>query len=384
VLAAGKAAVPMFAAAAEGMTARAGVISTSLYGALDVPAVAAVFEAGHPAPNEASMAAGTRALALARESSSRGGLLVLLSGGASAMLALPAAGVTLEEKLDTARQLMAAGAAIDELNCVRKHLSLIKGGRLAAAAGRTVTFALSDVHGPVPDDPSVIGSGPTVPDPTTFSDALAVIRAYDVRVCPAVRTHLERGQRGEVEETIKPGDSRIRESVYTIVGNRLTAMDGASRAAASLGYRVVAMPAATGGEARRAGLDFAHAAWRMHERGGEPVCVIASGETTVTVRGGGLGGRNQEFVLGAAAALAAPGPSAVVGSAGTDGIDGPTSAAGAIVDSATLDRASHLGLSADAALADNDAYRFFAPLEDLIIWGPTGTNVGDVHVMLIA
>ena len=381
MLAAGKAALPMFAAAAGMVGADGGVIATNATGRIEVPPFAELFTGGHPAPNEASVAAGERALALAQESAPRGGLLVLLSGGASAMLAAPVAGVTLGEKLETARVLMAAGAPIDELNCVRKHLSRIKGGRLAAVARRTVTLALSDVHGPIPDDPSVIGSGPTVPDPSTYEDALRVIAGRKVRVPAAVERHLLRGQRGEIEETVKPGDPRLRESVYTVIGNRTTASAGAQRAAAALGYRVVVLSEATCGEASDAGPAFVRAAAAI-ARSERPVCVIASGETTVTVRGDGVGGRNQEFALAAAFLLEALGDRTVVASAGTDGIDGPTDAAGAVADVTTLQRAAQLGLDARRSLSGNDAYRFFKPLGDLIVWGPTGTNVGDVHVML--
>ena len=384
VVAAGKAALPMFAAAAGAVRVTAGLVSTHVRNPDDVPATVEIFNGGHPAPNGASVAAGERALALAHESASHGGLLVLLSGGASAMLAVPAARLTLGDKLETSRQLMAAGAPIDELNCVRKHLSRIKGGRLAAAARTTVTFALSDVHGPVADDPSVIASGPTAPDVTTFGDALDVIRARAVAVPPDVVTHLERGRRGEVEETIKPGDPRIRESLYNVIGNRQTAVNGARRAAEARGYRVLEITPATRGEARDAGRTFVEAAARAAHGSEHPLCVIGSGETTVTVTGDGLGGRNQEFAIGGLPKLAELAGTVVLGSAGTDGIDGPTDAAGAVVDETTVARARAMGLDAGDALNRNDAYRFFASLGDLIVWGPTGTNVGDVHVLLVA
>jgi len=340
------------------------------------------FAGGHPSPNAASEAAGLRALDLARESSHKDGLLVLLSGGASALLAAPAPGVTLVEKMQTARLLMEAGAAIHELNCVRKHLSRIKGGGLAAAAGRSLTLALSDVHGPIADDPSVIASGPTVPDPSTFADALDVIRTRGVAPPAAVMSRLERGARGELEETPKPGDARLARCEYILVGNRDTAAQGAQHAAEAMGYRVVYLPAATKGEARDTARAFMSEALRVSAATPGPVCVLASGETTVTVRGQGKGGRNQEFALAVAAGLASNAEAIVLGSAGTDGIDGPTDAAGAVVDRLTLERARAAGLDADAALTRNDAYNFFAPLNDLIRWGPTGTNVGDLHVLL--
>jgi glycerate 2-kinase len=383
VVAAGKAARGMFAAAAPVVSARAAVVTARVPDMAGQPEYVEVFDAGHPAPNRGSVAAGERALQLALTSSTQGGLLVLLSGGASAMLVAPVAGVTLEDKVETGRALMGAGAAIHELNCVRKHLSRVKGGRLAAAAGRAMTLALSDVHDPVPDDPSVIGSAPTVPDETTFDDAIQVVR--DRRVAPpaSVVAHLERGRRGGAEESVKPGDPRIVESHYTVIGNRGTAVEGAKRAAEARGYRVLVIAPATVGEARDAGQSFVEEARGLLGADPRPFCVIGSGETTVTVRGGGKGGRNQEFALAAAAELPSFGRPAVFGSAGTDGIDGPTDAAGAVVDTTTLERAARLAVSAEGALAANNAYAFFESLGDLLMWGPTGTNVGDLHVLIV-
>jgi glycerate 2-kinase len=383
VVAAGKAAWPMYEAAAEAIQVVKGVVAAPSSRARRIGDTVEAFDAGHPAPNEASVAAGSRSLSLATESVANGGLLVLLSGGASALLVAPVSGVTLDDKVETARLLMAAGAPIHELNCVRKHLSRIKGGQLAAAARRTITLALSDVHGPVADDPSVIASGPTIADESTFSDALQVIRNRAVAVPARVAACLERGVRGEVSETVKPGDPRILESTYHVIGNRHTAAAGASRAAERRGYQVVPLIEATLGEARVAAEDFVSRAMAVAHSDKGPLCVIASGETTVTVRGGGLGGRNQEFALSAAPLLRTISRSAVLGSAGTDGIDGPTDAAGAVVDTTSLARALERGLDWDLALARNDAYHFFEPLSDLILWGPTGTNVGDLHVLLI-
>jgi glycerate 2-kinase len=298
------------------------------------------------------------------------------------MLAVPAAGLSLADKILTARVLMNAGVAIADLNCVRKHLSAVKGGRLAASAQRTLTLAISDVHGPIADDPAVIGSGPTVADPTTYSDALAIVRRAGVmESLPAtVVAHLERGD----DESPKPGDPRLIQSTYEVIGNRQIAMEGAARAARSLGYTVSIIEAPTNGEARDAGAAFATET--LSDPGGQRLCVIGSGETTVHVRGTGRGGRNQEFALGALRGLESrqsPNHAAALGSAGTDGIDGPTDAAGAIVDVTTSARATERGLRPEVALAMNGAYDFFAPLGDLIMWGPTGTNVGDLHVMLV-
>jgi hydroxypyruvate reductase len=278
---------------------------------------------------------------------------------------------------------MRAGVAIDGLNCVRKHLSRIKGGQLAAAAAQTMTLAISDVHGPIADDPSVIGSGPTVGDPTTFAQAKAIVdRVSDV---PAtVRGYFERGVRGEVPETIKPQDQRLSRGSYEIVGNRETAVGGAAEAARALGYAVSIVPEAITGEARDAARAFLADARLASVAAGTRLCILAAGETTVTVTGNGLGGRNQEFVLAAAPDLATIGRPAVLASAGTDGVDGPTDAAGALADPTTLDRARQAGVDWQSTLAGHDAYHFFQPLGDLIVWGPTGTNVGDVQLLLVA
>jgi glycerate 2-kinase len=267
---------------------------------------------------------------------------------------------------------------------VRKHLSRIKGGRLAAAAPRTITLAISDVHAPVEDDPSTIGSGPTVADGSTFAEAQSVIAASGAAAPAAVAAHLERGARGEIEETIKPGDSRLGASEHHVVGNRHAALEGAMSAAQARGYTVITIPDATSGEARTSGQDFlSHGRWLAADVP-RPVCVLASGETTVAVRGNGKGGRNQEFALAGAPTIASAGRGALMASVGTDGVDGPTDAAGALVDSSTLERAQRAGVDWETALAANDAYRFFEPLGDLIKTGPTGTNVGDLHVLLIA
>jgi glycerate 2-kinase len=357
-----------------------GIVAGPKIAGFTIPETLEWFDASHPSPNAMSEAAGRRALSLA--SQSRESLLVLLSGGASSMLAVPADGLSLQDKIVTARVLMNAGAAIGELNCVRKHLSAIKGGRLAAAAaGRTVTLAISDVHGPIADDPAVIGSGPTVGDPTTFADALEIVRRMGVRnSLPApVLAHLARGY----DESPKPDDERLRDSYYEVIGNRQLAMDGAVQQASALGYHVHVFDRATSGEAREAGNEFATAALAL--KTSKRTCVIASGETTVHVRGSGRGGRNQEFALGALPAIDGAHQSAIaLASAGTDGIDGPTDAAGAIVDTTTTRRAERQGVSADIALKDNAASDFFRPLDDLIIWGPTGTNVGDLHVILVS
>jgi glycerate 2-kinase len=390
VIAAGKAAWPMVAGTADLCRDVRGIVAGPAVSGYNPAQTLERFAAAHPLPNDASVQAAERALHYASAAkargndSARGSVLVLLSGGASAMLAAPADGLTLQDKIDTTSALLRAGVAIDGLNAVRKHLSTIKGGRLAIVAARTITLALSDVHGPLEDDPAVIGSGPTVADPSTFADALRVIRTSGAQVPPAVLGHLERGVRGEIEETPKPGDARLAASKFEVIGNRHTALEAALRAAQAHGYVTHMLPAATSGEARDAAQRFVAEARWLAADGPRPLCVLAAGETTVTVRGNGKGGRNQEFALALVPTIGGSGRAAALASAGTDGIDGPTDAAGAIVDSSTLERASRAGVDWRLALASNDAYHFFEPLGDLLHWGPTGTNVGDLHVFLVA
>jgi glycerate 2-kinase len=340
----------------------------------------------HPVPDRESVNAGAAALALAAQSRARGDcLVVLLSGGASSMLAMPAKGIPLEDKRALTALLLRSGLPIGDLNAVRKHVSAIKGGQLAAAAGTSTTFALSDVHAPVEDDPAVIGSGPTVGDPTTFGDAERALRRGGLldRVPASVRERLSRGAAGEVEETIKPGDPRLAAAAFVLAGSRRDAMAGARDAARALGYVVECVDAPVVGEASAAGAAFVNRA--IGGGVSRPRCVIGSGETTVTMPLSGVtgrGGRNQELALGAAAVLRGLGAAALA-SAGTDGIDGPTDAAGAFADSSTLARAQASGLNPDAALAAHDAYRFFEALGDLIVTGPTQTNVGDLQILLL-
>jgi len=350
----------------------------------DVPPAFELVVGGHPLPTPASEAAGRQAIALAESTAPDETLLVLLSGGASALMAVPADGVTLDAKRATTQQLLRAGADIYALNTVRKHLSAIKGGWLAARTrGACRTLVISDVVG---DDLSVIASGPTVPDASTFVDAVALVerfggaRAYP----PAVVARLRRGAAGALPETPKPGDARFASSSTTLIGSRRDAMAGAASDAASRGYHVVRLDDPVVGDARTTAVAHVRAALARAAGVGRPACVVSSGETTVRVTGSGTGGRNQEFALAAAAPLAELGGDALVASAGTDGIDGPTDAAGAIADTTTLERARAAGLSPDRYLSDNDAYAFFSALGDLIHTGPTGTNVGDLQVILLA
>ena len=342
----------------------------------------------HPLPDANSVKAGAAALALAAQSRARGDrLVVLLSGGASSMLASPADGIPFEDKIALTALLLRSGLAIGDMNAVRKHVSGIKGGRLAAAAGRSITFALSDVHGPIEDDPAVIGSGPTVADPTTYADAVRALRATGLMdvVPPSVRVRLSRGVRGEVSETIKPGDARLELAEFVLAGSRRDAMDGAREAALALGYEVECIGPPIVGEASVAATAFMEGVRGMRHDRSRPRCILASGETTVTLPlsgATGRGGRNQEFALAAAAGLRELG-AAGLASVGTDGIDGPTSAAGAVADSTTIDRAVARGLDTVAALRAHDAYPLFEALGDLIVTGPTGTNVGDLQIVLL-
>ena len=346
-------------------------------GAGNLPDGAQWMASAHPLPDDSSVRAGTRALEIAREARTAGEpLLVLLSGGGSSMLCAPPPGVPLADKRAVIATLMRCGADIQQLNGVRRHLSAIKDGRLGIAAGRSVTLAISDVHDPE-DDPATIASGPTVADGTRGSDALAILDALRVAAPASVRAHLQATRSSSHSAPALTGSTHFR-----VIGNRRLAMQGAARLATQLGYRVHIEDVPSRGEAREAGRRFAERAV-MHSVAAEATCVIASGETTVRVVGDGRGGRNQEFALGAAPVLARN-AAGLLASAGTDGIDGPTDAAGAIVTSTTIERAARAGVDIRESLARNDAYRALSRLGDLIITGPTGTNVGDLHLFLTA
>ena len=389
VIAAGKAADGMLN---EFLTLMPGRIESGVAvgpgGGPSVPAPIRWYTGGHPLPDRGSLEAGRDALRCASGMSPAGCLVVLLSGGASALLAAPVDGVTLSDKIETTRLLLAAGVPIHELNCVRKHLSAIKGGRLAlAAAGRVLTLAISDVVWPVEDDPAVIGSGPTVADETTFAEAAAIIDRSGIRdrVPSAVLEALRRGLEGRLPETLKLKGSRVSRTMYRVVGSRRQAMDGAVAAARGFGYAVARLDRPVVGEARVAGAAHPGLILAAVRSLTPPVCVVSSGETTVRVVGRGRGGRNQELALAAASEMSRLDPAAVLASVGTDGVDGPTDAAGALVDSGTAARARALALAPAAAfLDDNDAYTYFDRLGDLIRTGPTGTNVGDLQVVVAA
>lgn len=369
----------MARAAADVLPLREGLIvapSAEAFGPFDA------IGGGHPIPTEGSERGGRRALDIARSLGAGDALLVLLSGGASALMAVPAEGLTLDDKQKTTSQLLRAGADIHALNTVRKHLSAIKGGWLAASArGPVHTLAISDVVG---DDVSVIASGPTVADVSTFDDARRLLDRYGgTGAYPAsVVARLDRGTRGEVADTPKPGSAALARSTIEVIGSRRDAMRGARERASSLGYSVIVVDDAVTGDARAAAVSHLRAALARASTEPRPLCIVSSGETTVTVRGHGKGGRNQEFVL-AAVPEGSQAPFVVV-SVGTDGVDGPTDAAGAIGDSTTLARARASGLDPQRFLDDNNTYEFFNILDDLIRTGPTGTNVGDLQLLLLA
>ena len=348
-----------------------------------------VIVGAHPLPDATSVEAGRAALDFVAHATTGDLVILLLSGGASALLTMPAAGITLGDKIALSAALMRAGASISELNTVRKHLSIVKGGGLLRALAPDATLlglVLSDVPG---NDLATIGSGPMVADPTTYGDAIAVLKRRKLwgRTPEGVRDRLERGAAGELKETLKRDDPALRRSVSVVIGDNQTACDGAVAAAQAAGYVAEQWRDLSGPAERICGT----LASRLDERErgevvGKGICLVAGGEPQVTVNGSGLGGRAQHCALLLAAALAdhAPERAVVALFAGTDGIDGPTDAAGAIVTSTTLPRAREAKLDPHDALRRCDSYHFFRSLGDLLITGPTGTNVTDLFVALIA
>ncbi|MED5618093.1 glycerate kinase type-2 family protein [Ideonella sp. BN130291] len=339
-----------------------------------------VVEAGHPVPDEAGAAAARRILALVSGLSEQDLVLCLMSGGGSSLLSAPAEGITLEHKRNINRALLKSGAAIDQMNCVRKHLSAIKGGRLALACApaRVFTLVLSDVPG---DDPAVVASGPTLADDTTAAQALAVLQRYAIDVPAQVLSHLQQ----PTHETPKPGDPRLARNEVRVIATAQDALQAAARRARAMGLAAHVLSDEVEGEARE--VAKVHAAIARHiVRRGEPLrrpCVLLSGgETTVTVRGQGRGGRNAEFLLSLAVELrAVPGVWALA--ADTDGIDGSEDNAGAWFGPDVLQEAAALGVNAKAMLDNNDGHGFFDRLGQLLVTGPTRTNVNDFRAILI-
>jgi glycerate 2-kinase len=345
-----------------------------------------IIEAGHPVPDEAGFR-GTRNLVQILETTDEKDLIFfLISGGGSALLPYPQEGLTLEDKQEVTKILLDVGANIHEINVLRKHLSRVKGGRLARLAypSTLVSLILSDVIG---DDLDSIASGPTVPDPSTFADCLNIVDKYQIfeRIPSAAAEIFKKGVRGEIEETPKPGDPVFERTQTLIIGSSIMAVKAAAKKAGDLGYNTLILSTFIEGETRDvAGVHTAIAKEILSSGNpiNRPACVISGGETTVTIRGKGKGGRNQEFCL--AAAIDIDGlENVVLLSAGTDGTDGPTDAAGATADGTTISRARKLGLNPDRYLHENDSFHFFEALNDLIITGPTFTNVMDLRVVLV-
>jgi hydroxypyruvate reductase len=380
VVGAGKAAATMAKAVEEHWRGELSGLVVTRYGHRALTKHIEVVEAAHPVPDLAGREAAERILGMVQGLSTDDLVLCLISGGGSALLTLPAPGLTLQDKQAINRALLKSGANIAEMNCVRKHLSAIKGGRLAAACypAQVVTLTISDVPG---DDPAVIASGPTVPDRTTFAHALAILEKYRITEPASVVAHL----RAAREETPKPGDPRLAGTQAHMIAAPQQSLEAAAEVARQAGVTPLILGDSLEGESREVALVHAGMA-RQVVRHGQPVarpCVLLSGgETTVTVRGKGRGGRNAEFLLALAVALdGEPGVYAMAGD--TDGVDGTEDNAGAVVTPDTLTRAASSGLDAKAHLADNDGYSFFSGLGDLVKTGPTLTNVNDFRAVLI-
>ena len=343
-----------------------------------------VTEAGHPVPDRAGLEAAKRLRDRVGELGPRDLLIVLLSGGASSLIPAPVEGVSLADKQQLTQLLLRSGATIQEINIVRKHLSTIKGGRLAEATrARIVTVILSDVIG---DELTAIGSGPTTPDPSTYRDAVAIMKQRRIwtKAPASIRRHLQRGERGDVSETPKPGAARFRRVQHEIIGNNEMSLGAAAQAAQRAGLRTVLFSTPLVGEASTAGKTFASLAERLSEGKGivrRPYCIVAGGETTVTVTGRGKGGRAQEFAAAAACEIAGF-QKTWIAAIGTDGTDGPTDAAGAVVSGATRDKAGRNGINLRRALAQHNTYPALRALKSHIVTGPTGTNVNDLYLLL--
>ncbi|MBA2668821.1 MAG: DUF4147 domain-containing protein [Gemmatimonadetes bacterium] len=337
-----------------------------------------VFGAGHPLPDSGSLAAAAESMRMARGAGAEDLVLCLISGGASALWAAPPNGVGLDALREITSRLLFAGAEIGEINTVRKHLSRIAGGRLALAAApaKLITLAISDVIGAPPE---TIGSAPTAPDTTTFNDALAVLARHELDPPPSILRHLQIGATDETQAGATAADGVI----FHIVARLDDALSAARAEAESLGYRAEIVSNSLTGEARAVGADIARFALEaLRSAGGERRALIWGGETTVTVRGDGRGGRNQELALAAARILEGRYEFTIL-ACGTDGIDGPTHAAGGLTDGGTVARAAAAGLSADDALERNDVLPLLSAAGDLVVTGPTGTNVGDILVVLV-
>ena len=387
VIGAGKAGASMAKALEDmiGEKITAGLINVK-YGHLADLRRVKLIEAGHPVPDEPGEAGARAIFDMASRAQRQDLIICLISGGGSALLPLPVEGVSLGDKQDTTKILLACGATIHEINAIRKHISMVKGGGLARAGhpATLISLVLSDVIG---DDLDVIASGPTEPDPSGFEDCIKILEKYGIRdkVPERVLGHIQKGLAGKVAENPKPGDPVFATAQSAIVGSNIECILAAQKKARDLGYRTLVLSTMVEGETREVAQVHASIAKEILKSGhpvSPPACVLSGGETTVTIQGRGLGGRNQEFVLAAAISLSGW-KQVVVLSGGTDGTDGPTDAAGAVADGMTAQRAQTLGLDPAAFLSNNDSYHFFEKLGDLVKTGPTNTNVMDLRIMLV-
>lgn len=345
-----------------------------------------LIEAGHPVPDKNGQQGAAAIIDLVNNAGRNDLVLCLISGGGSALLPLPFPGLTLKDKQDTIKILLSCGAAIHEINALRKHISMIKGGRLAQAAhpASLVSLILSDVVG---DNLDVIASGPTVPDSSSFDDCITIIDKYNIRkkLPKPVAKHIKNGISGMVPETPKTGDPVFEKAQNIIIGSNIEAIMAAKQKSENLGYNTIVLSSMIEGDTTHVAHVHSAIAREIIQTGNpipSPACILSGGETTVTIKGKGLGGRNQEFALVAAMDIAGA-ENIVILSGGTDGTDGPTDAAGAVADTNTLSRAMAMGLNPDHFLANNDSYHFFQKLGDLLITGPTNTNVMDLRIILV-
>ncbi len=388
VIGAGKASAAMAQAVEKllGEKLNSGLINTKYDHGLPLRKIQ-LTESGHPVPDEAGFRGVQKIVELLEKTGEKDLVIFLISGGGSALLPYPAAGLGLEDKQKVTKTLLEVGANIHEINALRKHLSLVKGGRLARCAfpATLISLILSDVIG---DDLDSIASGPTVADRSTFGDCLHILNKYHIRdrVPPVVVELMEKGAKGEIEESPKPGDPVFERTQNIIIGSNIQAVEAAKKKAHNLGYNTLILSTFIEGETKDVAKVHAAVVKEILSSGnpiGRPACVISGGETIVTIHGKGLGGRNQEFALAAAIDIAGL-KDVVVLSAGTDGTDGPTDAAGAIADGTSVERAGKMGMDAECFLHENDSYHFFQSLGDLIITGPTHTNVMDLRLVLAA
>lgn len=387
VVGAGKASAAMAKAIEEILADRIKASAINVKYGNSVPLkIVHVNEAGHPVPDEAGLRGTQQIFQLLRQTGEKDLVICLISGGGSALLPCPAEGLNLENKQQVTKLLLEVGATIHEINAVRKHISQVKGGQLARLIypSTLISLVLSDVIG---DNLDSIASGPTVPDSSTFSDCLHILENYNIqqKIPSVVYELLKRGARGEIKETPKADDPAFKRSQNVIIGSNILAVKAAKEKADELKYQSLILSSFIEGETRDVAKVHTAIAKEILSTGypiARPACVISGGETTVTIRGKGLGGRNQEFAL--AAAIEIDGlEGVVILSGGTDGTDGPTDAAGAIVDGATVHRAKTEGLDAEYHLRENDSYHFFKPLGDLLITGPTYTNVMDLRLVIV-